>query len=272
MSDQLLATAAADNQQSHQQQKNNTSVVYTSISPHKLVTFTLLDDKEKTTSTAVSALFVEGEMALESQWQTPFENSNPEHKLPTLMAGLQSGQLMETLGSVAGGVLGNAAGSAVSAVTDPILGTLQKLADSAKGRTNLTKVNTEQIFLSTQSVRLTMTVFLIAIEDAVSEVEEIIQTLQAWCLPQELYAGTLVQGMSDSKLDNKLFPSSIPPFISLTLHGKTYTPFILESVSTPLGGAIDKNGNRLNATLSLNLVSKTAWDAKDISKLYGGSK
>ncbi|MFV5183806.1 hypothetical protein ACNKG3_20095, partial [Acinetobacter baumannii] len=60
-----------------------------------------------------------------------------------------------------------------------------------------------------------------------------------------------------------------PPFVSLTTHGKTYKPFIIESVSAPIVAPIDEKGNRLSLAVNISLLSRTAWDSKDIYSLYG---
>jgi hypothetical protein len=56
--------------------------------------------------------------------------------------------------------------------------------------------------------------------------------------------------------------------LSLTTHGKTFLPFILQSVSAPIVAPIDEDGNRLSLTVNLSLISRTAWDAQDVRNLY----
>lgn len=65
-----------------------------------------------------------------------------------------------------------------------------------------------------------------------------------------------------------LFSGLIPPYITVTTHGKTYMPFILQSVSALIVAPIDKEGNRLSLTVNLSLISRAAWDAKDVRNLY----
>ncbi|MDR9548371.1 hypothetical protein RJC95_16715, partial [Acinetobacter baumannii] len=52
---------------------------------------------------------------------------------------------------------------------------------------------------------------------------------------------------------------------------KTYKPFIIESVSAPIVAPIDEKGNRLSLAVNISLMSRTAWDSKDIYSLYGGN-
>ena len=92
--------------------------------------------------------------------------------------------------------------------------------------------------------------------------------LESWTVPkflsdQSVLTDVIEQGSAG------LFSGIIPPYISLTTHGKTYWPFIIESVSAPIVTPIDEHGNRLNLAVNLSMVSRTAWDAADVRKLYG---
>ena len=210
----------------------------------------------------IRAFLTDGDISFESQWQTPFENSNPELKMPMLMAGLQTGQTVASVGAVGGAVLGEISSTLVSAL-QPVA----EFAKSVEGKTNLNKVNTTQVFLSTASVHLNLSVFFIALKDARAEVENKLMYLQSWSLPAQLSQGTVLTDLADQGIDG-LFSGLIPPYISVTTHGKTYMPFILQSVSAPIVAPIDKDGNRLSLTVNLSLISRAAWDAKDVRNLY----
>lgn len=264
MGDSAIAQAKAANASTIKLPQSSVSLLYDNISSHLVATITALDSTKEALPAlgdgTVKGLFIDGDQNIESQWQTPFENSNPEQKLPTLMAGIQSGELSNTLGAVAEAV--------------GLDGVTQKLQDGLsglRGKTNLTKINTRQVFLSTASIRLNLTLAFIAIKDPKVEVEDQISLLQQWALPQSLASEGIISGSVQSKSID-LFPSFIPPFVSLTLHGKTYKPLIIESVQAPLNVPIDVNGNRLSVQVQINLMSLTAWDKQDIINLYGGSK
>ena len=212
----------------------------------------------------VRAFLVDGDKTMESQWQTPFENSNPELKMPMLMAGLQTGQTVISMGAAAPAILGETA----LAVTKSAMQPIADFVKSVQGHTNLNKVNTTQVFLSTASVRLNLSLFFIALSDAKIEVEEKIMRLESWAVPAKLSQGTVLTDVIEQGVAG-LFSGIIPPYISLTTHGKTYWPFILESVSAPIVTPIDEHGNRLNLAVNLSLMSRTAWDADDVRKLYG---
>ncbi|MFV5374588.1 hypothetical protein [Acinetobacter calcoaceticus] len=244
---------------------------YGAISKHKYAEFSLCDkDGNPVASPVIRALLTEGDKSIESQWQTPFENSNPELKMPMLMANLQTGQMLQaaaTLGENSPFI------SALSDMASGPLATAESALKSVEGRTNLTKVNTTQVFLSTSSVRLNLSIFFLAFSDAKSEVEDRIMQLEAWSLPVSLSSDSTLQNVindSNTALEG-LFSGVIPPFVSLTTHGKTYKPFIIESVSAPIVAPIDEKGNRLSLAVNISLMSRTAWDSKDIYSLYGGN-
>ncbi|MCU4395783.1 hypothetical protein [Acinetobacter junii] len=243
------------------------------VSKHKFAEFNLCtmerdaETKEPVFSYDMSqptirAFLTDGDISFESQWQTPFENSNPELKMPMLMAGLQTGQTVASVGAVGGAVLGEISSTLVSAL-QPVA----EFAKSVEGKTNLNKVNTTQVFLSTASVHLNLSVFFIALKDARAEVENKLMYLQSWSLPAQLSQGTVLTDLADQGIDG-LFSGLIPPYITVTTHGKTYMPFILQSVSAPIVAPIDKEGNRLSLTVNLSLISRAAWDAKDVRNLY----
>ena len=114
------------------------------------------------------------------------------------------------------------------------------------------------VYVSTEPIRLQLTLFFRAWQNARLEVENPLKQLQQWALPVEL---------GESLLTDGLFPSIAPPFIAISHAGNTYLPLLIESMSTPLVTERDRHMNRLAASVTLSLVSRTAWDAKDIRRL-----
>lgn len=257
-----------------QPERMNADPFWGTVSKHKFAEFNICtvsrDENNNEVITVdsnqptVRAFLVDGDKTMESQWQTPFENSNPELKMPMLMAGLQTGQTVISMGAAAPAILGETA----LAVTKSAMQPIADFVKSVQGHTNLNKVNTTQVFLSTASVRLNLSLFFIALSDAKIEVEEKIMRLESWAVPAKLSQGTVLTDVIEQGVAG-LFSGIIPPYISLTTHGKTYWPFILESVSAPIVTPIDEHGNRLNLAVNLSLMSRTAWDAEDVRKLYG---
>jgi len=274
MGNPLAQVPAANSPVAVQPERMNADPFWGTVSKHKFAEFNICtvsrDENNNEVITVdsnqptVRAFLVDGDKTMESQWQTPFENSNPELKMPMLMAGLQTGQTVISMGAAAPAILGETA----LAVTKSAMQPIADFVKSVQGHTNLNKVNTTQVFLSTASVRLNLSLFFIALSDAKIEVEEKIMRLESWAVPAKLSQGTVLTDVIEQGVAG-LFSGIIPPYISLTTHGKTYWPFILESVSAPIVTPIDEHGNRLNLAVNLSLMSRTAWDAEDVRKLYG---
>ena len=274
MGNNLAKVPAANAPVAVQPERMNADPFWGTVSKHKFAEFNICtvsrDENNNEVITVdsnqptVRAFLVDGDKTMESQWQTPFENSNPELKMPMLMAGLQTGQTVISMGAAAPAILGETA----LAVTKSAMQPIADFVKSVQGHTNLNKVNTTQVFLSTASVRLNLSLFFIALSDAKIEVEEKIMRLESWAVPAKLSQGTVLTDVIEQGVAG-LFSGIIPPYISLTTHGKTYWPFILESVSAPIVTPIDEHGNRLNLAVNLSLMSRTAWDADDVRKLYG---
>ena len=274
MGNDLAKVPAANAPVAVQPERMNADPFWGTVSKHKFAEFNICtvsrDENNNEVITVdsnqptVRAFLVDGDKTMESQWQTPFENSNPELKMPMLMAGLQTGQTVISMGAAAPAILGDTA----LAVTKSAMQPIADFVKSVQGHTNLNKVNTTQVFLSTASVRLNLSLFFIALRDAKIEVEEKIMQLESWAVPAKLSQGTVLTDVIEQGVAG-LFSGIIPPYISLTTHGKTYWPFILESVSAPIVTPIDEHGNRLNLAVNLSLMSRTAWDAEDVRKLYG---
>lgn len=261
------------------------NVQWGSLSRSKIAEITLCDKDGKPLMSQdgsiletpiVEALLTEGDLSIESQYQSPFENSNPESKMPTLLGMLQSGELVAAVGKVASKE-DNIAGqllSGLSELSNPVASILgfdniKDAVTSLEGRTNLTKVNSTQIFVSTAPIRMSVTLFFMALKDAKKEVESQIMLLQQWALPIELSDSTALTNLAKGDYANVLFPSKVPPFISLTYSGKTYLPFVIESVSTPIVGPTDSDSNRLSLSVTMTIASRQAWDASNVRQLYG---
>lgn len=302
-------SAPPDNAPKGKVKKQNGSS-YGSLDPKLLAKITLVDKKGNSVHDApkVFAIMTDGEFELGSQYNSPFENQNPDQRFSTLAGMLQSGDLVPSISTIGGGIyswlkpVGDLLGDAGDAVLDTArsgslgvtsfllakgidafgekaaVGTGTVLRAGAKsvtdtlssleGRTTLSKVNSTQIFVSTTPVKISCTLFFRAWANAYSEVEQQIQRLQEWTLPQKLSKTGVITSLAQKFELNSLFPSIIPPFVSLTYGGLTYTPLFLESVSTPLVVERDKNGNRLAASVTCSFVSRQAWDKTDVRKLY----
>ncbi len=214
---------------------------------HRLATFQECDKFGELMGEPIYFLFVDGDMSIESQWQTPFESSNPENKLPSLMAGLQSGTFSDAF-----------VGITKSLGLDKLGESGAEMMRGLEGKSNFTKVNSTQIYLSSAPTRMSLNLALLAYKDAKLEVEQPLLKLQQLAMPKILGDSLIKEG--------EFFSSTIPPFVAITFANKTYKPFTVESVSAPIGGATDAMGNRLSATISVTVASRTAMDARDAKK------
>lgn len=205
------------------------------------------------------AAVIDAEMTVESQYSTPFENSNPEQKMPTLMGQLQTGEWANTADSI----LSNVFGIELSESTKESMSKLE-------GRSNLTKANSTQVFVSSQPINMPMTLFFSAWQNAKVEVEDQIKLLQQWSLPQKLADGSLLAEVAEGRSLESLFPSITPPFVALYYGGKRYFPMLISSCSAPLAVPMDKGGNRMQLQVQVTFLSRTAWDAQNINQLYTG--
>jgi len=238
-----------------------------------------------TTQPFVEGLFEDADFTIESQYSTPFEASNPESRLPNLMGMIQSGQASAALYNVfamAGdptgmaGALAESVGDVASAV-----GEVTGISDAASsafgeadtalrglmGRSNFTKLNSRQIYTSSNSVRISGSLVFHAWADAKAEVEDAIELLQSWASPIELSDQSLFVSTLESGISKGLFPSLIPPLVQLRYGGKTYNPMVIENVSAPITAPMNKQGNRILVRVQITLLSLMAWDSNDILKM-----
>lgn len=213
---------------------------------------------------SVFALLTEGQIEFSNNYTTPFESSNPETRLPNLMAMIQSGQLISAFGQIFGG-------DKTQGFLDLIglSGLVEQggdLLQSLEGRTNLTKINSTEIYVSTSPLKMPLTLVLRAWEDAKTEVEDPIARLESWTLPEYLYDQGLLVSLANSggTVEEKvqsLWPSKVPPFVAIQYAGRTYKPLLIETISSPLVVERDPDLNRLFAQVTLSVTSRTALDA-----------
>lgn len=231
----------------------------------------------------VESLFEDAEFTIESQYSTPFESSNPEGRMPNLMGMIQSGQVsaayatffaaandptgftgaVADAGAAVGGAIGEATGISASGILEAAEGELQGLI----GRSNFTKLNSRQIFTSSNSVRISGSLIFQAWSNAKTEVEDAVEQLQKWASAAKLSAESLIVGGIKNGFSESMFPSIIPPLIQLQYGGKTYSPMVIESVSAPITAPMNKDGSRIAVKAQVSFLSLTAWDAQNITNM-----
>jgi hypothetical protein len=210
----------------------------------------------------VRCVFVdEANLEATFNWQSPFEGAGPEARAPTLTAMLQSGTL-QTLAER----LSPSLGSALSGVTD-----------AAQGRTGITKLNSTQVFSGMPPLKIQATILLRAWLSPKLEVEQPLDQLMGWALPQSLAAeGTMLTAIVDfiqsgdysgiNAVETAL-PSSAPALVSLTYKGRTFAPLVIETIGIPLTSPSDESGHFVQIQIPITFSTLRALDKSDWAAL-----
>lgn len=218
-------------------------------------------------TTIVSAPLTDGNLDLTLNWQSAFENTGTDSKLPAISQLLQSGQASVMLNLIAG-LFPNDPDSKIGKVNAALKETA-KQADTLTGRTGITKLNSLQVFTGLPPIKIPITMYFRAWADPQKEVESPINQLFSWALPQDLANSSVLAGALEQILEGKVpnldtvFPSTIPKFVALEYGGRTYKPLVIESIGHPLVLPRAKDGAILSASVQLTLATLTAWGKQD---------
>lgn len=198
-------------------------------------------------------------------WQSPFEGAGPETKAPTLMAMLQSGELQPLIDRLP-------SSDATSAV--------ENLADMARGRTGVTKLNSTQVFAAMPPARLQATLLFRAWSDPQSEVEDPLNALMEMALPELAEEGTLLTALIDLVTSDesitaesaieKALPSKAPTQVYLSYKGKTFAPLVIEQIGIPLNSPSDEYGRFVQIQVPVTFATLRAFDKGDWSSASSG--
>lgn len=203
-------------------------------------------------------------------WQSPFENSGPENKAPSMMAIIQSGQLGSFIMS-----LQNALPDAVKNATnaDDKIAEARDLARSIEGRTGMTKLNSTQVFSGSPPVKINMTLHFRALQNPVAEVEKPYMQLLRWAMPQKLapdsfLANALNSQSSGQSFVETMFPSKAPQLVGFEYGGNTFMPMVIEFISNPLDGHLGITGKPVYRAVQLSMSTLAALDEGDIKQAF----
>lgn len=242
------------------------------LSPHLIAHFYELkkDDngvwQKVDGQSSVLAPLTEATMEVSLSWQSPFENTGPESRAPTLLAMLQSGAIQPLIDAVF-----NEKGNAKEA-SDFFSNAQQKSNDFVRqfeGRTGITKLNSTQVFNGMPPVKFQVVALFRAWNDPISEVEEPFNKLMEWALPEKLSpdGSILARATQASRGEHDfieaLVPSIAPTVIAMKYKGRTYSPLVIESISQPLSSPIDVNGRYVELLVPMSLGTLTAIDRDD---------
>lgn len=192
----------------------------------------------------------DGSVEMTFNWQSPFENVGPDQKFSSLSAMLQAGGFASVLSSLQ------------AAFPDlQSLNSAQNAAASLEGRTNITKLNSTQVFSGMAPARINVTAHFRAYQDALREVAQPLNQLVQWSLPQELAKDGPVAGAVGGHL--AVFPSKVPQILGMKFADTLFAPIVIESFPYQLTGPRDARGILTQASPQMQLATLTALDKKD---------
>ena len=217
----------------------------------------------------VKAPFTEANLSLTPGWQSPFEGANSENVAPNLAAMLQSGQIQNVMD-----VFTN------KLTSKDFEGKSHEYLRQFEGRTGLTKLNSVQTFSKMEPTDISGTLLFRAWNDGLQEVEIPIEQLKLWAVPVNLCDDSALVNLvnqAKSAVSNKedkqgqvkaqvaaLLPSEAPIKVGLTYKGRTYMPFVIESLEIPLSSPVNPTGHMIYASVNIRLCSLSAWDRRDV--------
>lgn len=210
-------------------------------------------------SSEVRAPITDASIEMSVNWHSPFENTGADQSFSSLSAMLQTGALAPVLGAF-GEFLDKIPG--VGSMLSSGVDSLREKAKGLEGKTSVTKLNSTQVFSGMPPVKIPVTVHFRALRNAQTEVEDPLNQLMEWALPQYLAAdGPLLEAARLG--DPTLYPSTIPKIIGMQYANKLLMPLVIESAPYPLGGPRDKTGKLLSAQCALQLATLSAIDKND---------
>lgn len=240
-----------------------------SLHPDLIATFTQVGFDNKETGLAFKAAVKDGNIEQQFNWSSPFENFTAESRHPTLMAAAQSGALGELTQSL---------GGLVAEKDSKTVQNLKEFADTAIGKTSITKVNSRQVFAGHAPLKITMTLVLRAWQDPQREVAAPFAVLQQMAYPPRLAQDVIKEGADKWKEEDgsfskaalaALFPSDAPLFVKLKYKGETYPPLVFESIGKPLDAPYSPMGD-LWLEIPVSLESYQSLDWQDIQDARTG--
>lgn len=231
------------------------------LSPHLIASFfavekVISDDKRSVrwervaSQPEVLAPITDSSVEATLNWQSPFENVGPDQKFSSVSALLQAGGFSSIMAQL----------KALMPSSD-VVDSLQARAKGLEGRSNLTKLNSTQVFTGMPPLRIPVTVHFRAFQDAVSEVRAPMDQLMMWAVPRKIAPdGPIVAALG---LNPELFPSEVPQIIGMKVADMLLAPVVIESIPYPLSGPRTRDGVLTHASMTIQLASLTALDRTD---------
>lgn len=221
---------------------------------------------------SVRAPILEGaEVEYVLNWQSPFEETGVDKKVPAIANLIQSGALGDTINQALGMLSETVQESVVTAK-------IQKVFSDNVGKTGVTKLNSIQIFAGMPPIKINMKLLFRARINEQIEVMKPIHQLLSWAVPQELSGSSALVNMAKNISSDKglvqgtvdtILPSKAPKVIGMEYKGRVYKPMVIESISDPITSPTTSSGGYASAEVNLSIASLTAWDKADIDRIYG---
>ena len=235
----------------------------------------------------VAPVLAGGTLSSEFNWQSPFESMSPETKAPALSAMLQSGAVLPLVNATRD-ALSQASVPGSNSITGLLVDTLSSAATSAanhiygavrslRGRTGVTKLNSEQIFNGIPPAKLALTLYFRAWSDPASEVMAPLTQLITWAHPEYLspdgvLSGVITGSSRQGGILNSLLPSKAPNLLNIRFGGQVFQQMVIEGIEVPVTSPRDRNGNWTKVELPITFATLSGLDQRDIKGFFQGGK
>lgn len=221
-------------------------------------------------SPQVIAPLFEASLEVSANWQSPFEQSGPESKIPAVMAMLQTGTLQSYAETILG--KGDPGDNSLSA---RVSRDITEFSRDGQGRSGMTKLNSTQVFTGAAPIKVPLTLRFRAFDDPDAEVQQPIDQLIRWSLARSLAKDGNIVAAIQSFRDGQgflkaLLPSQAPQMVGMTYGGYTFAPMVIESIQHPITVPRTREGDPLHVAVQLTLASLTALDAGDWTRARNG--
>lgn len=231
------------------------------LNDHLIAKFYEVDRKGKSIGNVeVWAPLTEANLEMALGWASQFENVGAQNAAPTASGMLGSGAIQDSLSNAKTGNTGW-----INQALEKSEGKIKKF----EGLTGVTKLNSTQIFMGMQPVRIPVTALFRAWIDPVREVEAPIDQLVNWALPIELapdgsmIGRAIAAARGKGQLTDVALPSKAPTMIAMRYKGKTYAPLVIESIAQPISSPVDSQGKHVSMLVPMTLCSLSAIDRAD---------
>lgn len=200
----------------------------------------------------VKAPISDSNIELTGNWQSPFENVGPDQKFSSFSAMLQAGGFAALLEQLRAAMPGNSLAESAA-----------NQAAKLEGRSNLTKLNSTQIYSGMPPVKIPVTAHFRAFADPKKEVMDPLNQLIRWHLPKKI-GKSLIE-------ERELFASEVPQIIGIKYGDVILAPVVIENLTYPFTGPRSRDGVLTHAAVNMQIATLTALDKQDWEEAYIGN-